>query len=155
MSAQQSYSEPNPLRQIDVLTKGTLDHKNGGCADVCPWRAKGQDDKSEGERRQAVLDGDACTSRRERPNPHPPQNQTQTPGPFKEGDVTSLYGWGWRLWYHTSKTRARGDASKTGGVHTGLQNYCGCGHMMVALVDLTCRLWPIYINTNTLALSTT
>ena len=25
----------------------------------------------------------------------------------------------------------------------------------IALVDLTCRLWPMYINTNTLALSTT
>ena len=85
-SEQQSYSEPNPLRQIDVLTKGTLDHKNGGCAGVCPWRTKGQDDKSEGGRRQAVLDGDACTSRRERQNPHPPRNQTQTPGLFKEGD---------------------------------------------------------------------
>ena len=59
------------------------------------------------------------------------------------------------MWYHTSKTRARGDASKTGGVHMGPQNYCGCGHMMVALVDLTCRLWPMYIHTNTLALSTT
>ena len=45
--------------------------QSGGCAGVCPWRAKGQDEKSEGGRRQAVLDGDACTSRRGRAKPTP------------------------------------------------------------------------------------
>ena len=83
------------------------------CAHGVP-KGKTKEEETGGGRPCLMMMHGATNARREgKTHTHHHENQTQTPGPFKEGDVTSLYGWGWRLWYHTSKTRARGDASKT------------------------------------------